>query len=77
MPGRRVWRPRVLWTRRPVTQVVPDRREPTRQALRQAAREAADNADGPECPACGGPTVWHGACYRCLECGFKGACAQD
>ena len=77
MPDRKPWRPRVRWPRRPTTQVVPVRRAPSRQALRQAAREAADDADGPECPVCGGPSVWYGACYRCPACGFKSACGQD
>ena len=75
MNSKRVWRPRVTWQRKPFTVAIPDKREPTRQELRQAARDW--EGDGPECPQCGGPTVEVGACYRCTLCGFKSACGQD
>lgn len=33
--------------------------------------------EGVECPRCGQPARYVGACFRCDHCGFKSACGQD
>lgn len=66
---------------RPLSYAEPDDKQPRRQPTTKAPAthdpERVHEQSGPECPQCGGPTVWIGACYRCLRCGFKSACGQD
>ena len=46
---KKLWRPRVRWLRKPQTQVVPNRHQPTRQELKRQAKRAmgeGDESDG-------------------------------
>lgn len=50
----KIWRPRALWYRRPVTQVIPDRREATRHEVKRRAVQQIET----ECNESG----------RCVHC---------
>ena len=71
-----VWRSEPVWHPERLVQTAREQLQATRGQPGQAAGLAPEE-DGPECPQCNGPTVWIGACYRCLRCGFKSACGQD